>query len=187
MTTMGGFDPGATLVGPHLTVRKLVAGDLDGLHAAASDPETWAGHPATDRWKREVFEPFFRTLIALGGAVAVEDRREGRIVGSSRFYVPPDQPRSLAIGFTFLDRSHWGGPANFEMKSLMLGHAFDHVDDVWFHIAPSNVRSQKATGKLGAVHVYDARLDLSGQPTDWQCFRLRKADWERVLEGRGAS
>ncbi len=165
-------------------MRKLVPGDLDGLHAAASNPETWAGHPAKDRWRREVFEPFFATLIALGGAVAVEDRGEGRIVGGSRFYVPPDQPASIAIGFTFLDRSHWGGAANFEMKSLMLAHAFAHFDEVWFHIAPSNVRSQKATGKLGAVHAYDARLDLSGQPTHWQCFRLSKADWAATLAGR---
>jgi RimJ/RimL family protein N-acetyltransferase len=179
------FDPGATLTGPRLTVRKLVPGDLDGLHAAASDPETWAGHPAKDRWKREVFEPFFATLIALGGAVAVEDREAGRIVGGSRFYVPPDQPGSIAIGFTFLDRSHWGGSTNFELKTLMLTHAFRHFAEVWFHIAPSNIRSQKATAKLGAVHAYDARLDLSGQPTDWQCHRLAKADWEKVLAARG--
>ncbi|WP_082505568.1 GNAT family N-acetyltransferase [Aureimonas sp. Leaf324] len=179
------FDPGATLKGTRLTVRKLAPGDLDGLHAAASDPGIWAGHPAKDRWKREVFEPFFTTLIALGGAVAVEDREAGRIVGGSRFYVPPDQPGSIAIGFTFLDRSHWGGPANFELKTLMLTHAFRHFDEVWFHIAPSNIRSQKATAKLGAVHAYDARLDLSGQPTDWQCHRLAKADWEKVLAARG--
>ncbi|WP_279482126.1 GNAT family N-acetyltransferase [Aureimonas sp. SK2] len=184
--TAPGFDPGATLVGPKLTVRKLVSADLDGLHAAASDPEIWAGHPATTRWQREVFEPYFRMLIDLGGAVAVEDRSEGRIVGASRFYVAPDQRDAISIGFTFLDRTHWGGVANFEMKSLMLTHAFAHFGEVWFHIAPSNIRSQKATAKLGAVHAYDARLDLAGTPTDWQCFRLAKADWEAVLAGRAA-
>ncbi len=180
----GAFDPGATLKGPRLTVRKLERQDLDRLHAAASNPETWAGHPAKDRWKREVFEPFFDLLVRLGGTVVVEDREEGRIVGASRFYVPPDRPDTIAIGFTFLDRTHWGGPANFEMKSLMLAHAFAHFDEVWFHIAPTNIRSQKATGKLGAVHAYDARLDLAGQPTDWQCFRLSKADWQARLARR---
>ncbi|RIY02055.1 N-acetyltransferase [Aureimonas flava] len=178
------FDPAATLRGPRLTVRELVAGDLDALHAAASDPETWAGHPARDRHRREVFEPFFRTLLALGGAVAVEDRAAGRIVGASRFYVPPDRPEAIAIGFTFLDRAYWGGAANFELKSLMLAHAFAWFDEVWFHIAPGNIRSQKATGKLGAVHAHDARLDLAGQPADWQCFRLTPEAWRAAAARR---
>ncbi|WP_210270233.1 GNAT family N-acetyltransferase [Aureimonas sp. ME7] len=174
-----GFDDQPTLVGPTLDLRPLVSGDLDALHAAASDPLTWAGHPATERYKRENFEPYFRQLVALGGTLAVEDRAAGRIIGCSRYYVAPDQPDAISIGFTFLDRSHWGGATNRELKTLMLTHAFASFDAVWFHIAPSNIRSQKATAKLGARHVYDAVLDLAGTPTPWQCFRLDKAEWER--------
>jgi RimJ/RimL family protein N-acetyltransferase len=38
----------------------------------------------------------------------------------------------------------------------MLDHAFKSYPDVRFHIAPANIRSQKATAKLGADYVYEA-------------------------------
>jgi N-acetyltransferase len=174
------FDPQPTLEGPTLTMRPLRAGDLEALHAAASNPATWAGHPARDRYKRDVFEAFFARLIELGGTLVAIDRQSGRIIGSSRFYVPPDQPEALAIGFTFLDQAYWGGATNRAMKQMMLDHAFRSVAEVWFHIDPANIRSQKATAKLGAVHAYDATLDLSGTPTHWMCFRLRREDWQQM-------
>nr|WP_280517760.1 GNAT family N-acetyltransferase [Falsirhodobacter halotolerans] len=152
-----------------ILVRPLTECDRGGVFAAAADPATWAGHPAHDRWQPEVFGPYFDTLCA-GKAVAIE--KDGAIIGVSRFYVPPDQPEDIAIGFTFLNRAHWGGSVNAAVKQLMLDHAFARVATVWFHIAPTNIRSQKATAKLGAVHRHDAVLDLSGTPTLWQCWSL---------------
>ena len=171
------FDPQPTLVGKGLALRPLRLGDLPGLYDAASDPETWAGHSVKDRFRIEVFEPYFRFLLDSGTTLAILDRRTDRLIGCSRYYVAPDQVGDIAIGFTFLDRAYWGGRTNAELKGLMLGHAFATFKTVWFHIDPTNVRSQKATAKFGAQHAYDAELDLSGKPARWMCFRLDAADW----------
>jgi hypothetical protein len=76
---------------------------------------------------------------------------------------------------------------NFDMKRLMLDHAFKTFTQVWFHIDPSNLRSQKATSKLGAEHVYDAVLNLSGSPASFMCFRLSQDAWTRTLKAREAN
>ena len=176
------FDAQPRLTGPTLDLSPLQPADIDGLHAAASDPATWAGHPAKDRHRREVFEPYFHFLLEKGGTLTVRERASGRIIGCSRYYVAPDRPEGIAIGFTFLDQRCWGGATNFELKSLMLSHAFETYPEVWFHIAPTNVRSQRATAKLGAEHAYDAELDLSGTPMPWMCFRLTREAWEQTCE-----
>lgn len=178
------FDSPPELTGEMLVLRPLQAGDFDALHAAASDPLVWAGHPAKDRHQKDVFKGFFDFILASGTTLAILDRLTGAVIGCSRYYVAPDQPDDISIGFTFLNNAYWGGSTNFELKRLMLDHAFAAVDTVWFHIAPSNIRSQKATMKLGAEHAYTARLDLSGTPTEWMCLRLSKQDWDRVRGSR---
>ena len=179
------FDLQPTLTGPTLALRPLGRADLEGLYAAASDPGVWAGHPATNRFERAAFTPYFDFLLAAGGTLAIRDRPSGAIIGCSRYYVAPDTPEAIAIGFTFLARAFWGGAANFELKRLMLGHAFESFPAVWFHIAPTNIRSQKATAKLGAEHVRTATLDLAGTPAEWMCYRLTREDWDRVSRERG--
>src|SRR3712207_9291002 len=95
-------------------------------------------------------------------------------------------PRSTLFPYTTLFRS-WGGGVNFELKRLMLDHAFRTFPEVWLHIAPDNIRSQKATAKLGAEHAYDATLNLSGSPAPYMCFRLSRDAWERsLLKRQGA-
>lgn len=178
------FDFQPDLSNGQLQLRPLVASDLEDLYLAASAPEIWLGHPSKDRYLREVFEPYARTLLESGGTLVAIDPSENRIIGCSRFYVPPDRPQSIAIGFTFLHHSHWGGSTNFQLKRLMLDHAFERFYEVWFHISPVNIRSQNATKKLGAEYVGDAVLDLSGQPTQWMCFRLSKEVWDRKSRNR---
>lgn len=176
------FDDGPVLTGPTLELRPLEAEDEDGLVRAASDKATWAGHPARDRYKPEVFRPYFKFLLEAGGTLVIFCG--GKIIGCSRYYPVPDQPEGTGIGFTFLNSVWWGGDTNFELKTLMLDHAYRQVPTVWFHIAPDNIRSQKATAKLGAVHAYDATLDLSGKPADWTCWRLDQPQWETVKASR---
>ena len=94
-----------------------------------------------------------------------------------RYYLAPDQPQAISIGFTFLNNAYWGGATNFEIKRLMLDHPLEAVDDVWFHIDPTNIRSQKATAKLCAVHAYDAVLAISGKPMNWMCFQPTRDAW----------
>lgn len=138
-----------TLVGEHLLARPLREEDFDALFAAASDSGIWAQHPVQDRGTRPKFEIYFRTGIASGGALIVEARSTGAIIGSSRFTAYDPAKRSVEIGYTFLTRDHWGTGANRELKSLMLAHAFQHVDTVEFVVGIRNLRSRRAMEKLG--------------------------------------
>ena len=178
------FDPQPELCGEILHLRPLRREDLDGLHAAARDPDVWAGHPAKNRHVRDVFERYFRFLLASGSTLVVLDRGSDTIIGCSRYYTAPDRPDGIAIGFTFLNNAYWGGRTNLELKQLMLHHALQAFSEVWFHIDPTNLRSRNATAKLGAVHVYDETLDLSGTPASRMCFRLGRETWNEVLTRR---
>jgi RimJ/RimL family protein N-acetyltransferase len=57
---------------------------------------------------------------------------------------------SAVIGSTFLVRRLWGGPANAEMKRLMVAHALAFRPRVRFLVGPSNWRSRRALENIGA-------------------------------------
>ncbi len=138
-----------TLEGPRFIARPLRDDDFDALFAAASDPKIWELHPVPDRGTRPKFEIYFRTGIESHGALVVEERTTGAVVGSSRFTAFDPEKRTVEIGYTFLTRNHWGTGANRELKTLMLDHAFQHVDIVEFVVGVRNVRSRKAMEHLG--------------------------------------
>lgn len=136
--------------GDLIELRPLRREDFDALFAAASDPLIWEQHPEPDRHTREVFQRYFDGAIESGGALAVIERKTGRIIGSSRYHDLKPLDREVEIGFTFLERAFWGGAYNGELKRLMLDHAFGFVDRVVFVIGETNLRSQKAIQKIGA-------------------------------------
>ncbi|MDH5454154.1 MAG: GNAT family N-acetyltransferase [Paracoccaceae bacterium] len=175
------FDDQPVLNGPTLTLRPLTASDHDGLFAAAANPEIWAGHPIKERYKPEVFHPYFTFLLEAGGTLAITTSIDRKIIGCSRYYSVAERPGSIGIGFTFLNNAYWGGATNFEVKCLMLTHAFATFPEVWFDIGPDNIRSQRATAKLGAEFVECAQLDLAGTMADWKCFRLTRSAWQKTV------
>jgi len=156
------FDFQPTIKGVLVELRPLRPDDWDPLFAVASDPLIWEQHPARDRYKPDVFRAFFREALASGGALTALDRKDGRIIGSSRFHDYNEQVSEVEIGWTFLARSHWGGRYNRELKQLMLRHAFQFVERVVFLIGRENLRSQEAIEKLGGIRV-GSRPDTAGR------------------------
>src|SRR5437870_10587030 len=112
-----GFDLQPSLTGSLVQLRPLELEDFPALFVAASDPLIWEQHPEPDRYKREVFQRYFDGAIASKGALAIIDRRTGRIIGSSR-YCNLQPGREVEIGWTFLEREFWGGRHNGELKAL---------------------------------------------------------------------
>jgi RimJ/RimL family protein N-acetyltransferase len=138
-------------MGDLLELRPLRSEDWEPLFAVASDPLIWEQHPASDRYKEDVFRDFFRDGLESGGALIALDRKTRAIVGSSRYSGYDAEKSEIEIGWTFLARTHWGGRYNGEMKRLMLAHAFQFVDHVIFLVGPENVRSRKALENIGGV------------------------------------
>ena len=158
------FDFAPTLEGTTLRLRPLVANDFEALYAAAADPLVWEQHPDPLRYQREVFLQNVFVGALKQGALIVEDKISGLVVGTSRYYDWKPETREVAIGFTFIARSHWGGSTNGELKSLMLAHAFYRADRVWFHIGVDNWRSRKAVEKIGGQFDHVEETVTNGRP-----------------------
>ncbi len=157
------FDLQPTLTGSTISLRPLQAEDFEALYLAASDPLIWEQHPSPLRYQRDVFEKeFFSGALASGSAFVVFENESGQIIGSSRFYDWDPVQKEVAIGFTFLTRAHWGGVSNQQKKKLMLDHAWQWAERVWFHIGRHNWRSRKAVEKIGVRFSHDAVKELNG-------------------------
>jgi|SRR5207249_7966033 len=156
------FDLQPDLKGELLELRPLREEDFDELYAAASDPLIWEQHPDKVRYREDVFRQFFQDAMESGGALIAIDRKNGKIIGSSRFNAYDEAKSEVEIGWTFLARTHWGGDYNREMKRLMLTHAFSFVESVIFVVGEENLRSQRAVEKIGGIRA-GAKTDTNGR------------------------
>lgn len=150
----------------------LVNEDFEALYYIASDKLLWEQHPNNDRYKKEVFEDFFKKAIESKGAFTIFEKTTNKIVGSTRFYDLEQESKSVFIGFTFIDRKFWGSSLNGKVKKLMIDYAFQFVDSVKFHVGETNYRSQKAVEKLGALKIGTIQKENS-EIVNW-IYELKK-------------
>jgi len=166
------------LHGQTIHLRPISIYDSEALYQAASDPLIWELHPDPLRYRRDVFEQnFLHGALNSKSAFVVVDNLSQRIIGSSRYYNYDEKNREVAIGFTFLARDYWGGKTNAEMKFLMLDHAFQHVDTVWFHVGPKNWRSRRAMEKIGGVFSHEENVLLNGVSHAHAFYKIERADF----------
>ncbi len=155
--------------------------DFENLYKVASDPLIWEQHPNKNRYQRDVFEIYFTGAMESGGAFLVLDNSTAELIGSSRFYEFNSEERSVAIGYTFLARDHWGSVYNAALKSIMIDHAFKFVNTVIFHIGSNNIRSQKAITKLGATKISEVKMEYYGeQPQLNFIYQITKEEWQKL-------
>jgi len=133
------------------------------LFEVACDPLIWEQHPNPNRFKKEVFKTFFEGAMQSEGAFLIMDVDTKQVVGSSRFYDFDEKNNSVLIGYTFNARKYWGKGYNKSLKSLMLNHAFETVDKVYFHIGSQNYRSQMAIEKIGAQKINEQLVEYFGE------------------------
>lgn len=175
------IDRQPTLTSAAVVLRPLRADDWDALFAVASDPEIWALHPAHDRWQEPVFRAYFADALVSGGALVAVDPASGAVIGASRYDSDRAGPGEIEIGWTFLARSHWGGPTNRAMKALMIGHALGSparpgYDRAIFLIGEDNLRSRRAIEKIGGI--LTERVDpgfMAGKPVRHVVYAIDRA------------
>jgi len=147
-----------------VSLRPLSVTDFELLYAVASDPLIWEQHPNPDRYKRDVFQNYFKGAVESGGAFIILNQHE-QVIGSTRFYDFDPAKSEIKIGYTFFARSCWGQNFNRSTKLLMLSYAFEFVNRVLFHVGASNIRSQKAMEKLGAIKIGEEEVAYYGEST----------------------
>lgn len=173
---MSEFDLQPSFEGRLVKLRPLRAEDFEALFAVSSDPLVWEQHPMRDRYKREVFDGFFKGAMDSRGALLALDAKTGEVIGSSRFSNVDWQKNQVEVGYTFLARRCWGGGYNQEMKAFMLAHAFEHVERVIFYIGENNRRSRIAIERLGAKLVEILpRKPAEGAPNNSAVYVIESA------------
>jgi len=156
-----------------LLLRPLSEQDSEALCLAASDPLIWEQHPDPQRYQRERFErDFLRGALDCDSALLVMDKNSGDVIGCSRFYEWNPEALEVAIGFTFIVRSHWGGGVNGQLKKLMLDYAFQHANKVWFHIGKENWRSRKGIEKTGARFSHETLKVINGISHEYAFYSI---------------
>jgi RimJ/RimL family protein N-acetyltransferase len=160
-----------------LKIVPLNESDFENLFELASDPLIWEQHPTKDRYKREVFQLYFDGAILGNTSFKIIDKSTNKSIGSTRYYDYNPEKKSIAIGFTFLVRQYWGGLYNKSSKKLLIEYAFRFVDKVYFHIGGSNIRSQLAITKIGAVKVKEFESAINGKNIKYFEYLIEKKNW----------
>ncbi|WP_278353661.1 GNAT family N-acetyltransferase [Chryseobacterium gleum] len=156
----------------------LQQGDFESLYKVASEPEVWEQHPNKDRYKKEVFENFFRGAMESKGAFKIIEKATGEVLGSSRYYDFDEKDNHIFIGYTFYGTKSWGKGINPQVKKLMLDYIFQFVDKVHFHVGKENFRSQKAMEKLGGKKIAEEEVAYFAEPTRTNfVYEIKKEDW----------
>ena len=163
-------------------IRPLSLQDYDQLFLAAADPEIWEQHTTIDRWLPDGFRRFFDESIESKGALVILDKATNTIIGSSRFHIEDDVTDAVEIGWSFLAKSYWGGAYNRAFKSLMIEHALQSKENVLFLIAFDNIRSQKATEKLGGKRINSTDYpQYFTKKKQHLRFRINRSIWEKQV------
>lgn len=167
-----------TLIGSLVTLKPMHRQDWDGMFKAASNPRTWADHVKRDRYKENVFKPYFNSGISSGSAMSIFDNKTKKIIGTSRYHEYKLDIAEIEIGWTFIDCAYWGGKYNAEVKRLMLRHAFSFLDVVVFWVAQDNFRSRAAMNKIGGkLREGEFSKTDNGEVFPYVVFEIRQEDF----------
>ena len=163
-----------------LQLLPLAESDFERLFNVASDPEVWAMHPNKERYKRDVFQNFFKGALQSKGAFLIIDKETTAVLGSTRFYDYDENAESILIGYTFYGTKFWGKNINASVKKMMLDYIFQFVEKVIFHVGKDNIRSIKAMTKLGAENLGETEVAYFGEtPKINVVFQIKKDEWQR--------
>lgn len=172
------FSVQPTLENNNFKLIPLQETDFERLYSVASDPKIWEQHPNKERYKREVFQNFFKGAMESEGAFLVTNKSTGDVLGCTRFYDYDNGNRSILIGYTFYGTDSWGKNVNPQVKKMMLDYIFQHVETVIFHVGKENIRSQIAMQRLGAQKVGEEEITYFGEsPKINVVYEIKKENW----------
>lgn len=178
------------LSGRVVRLEPLEARHAQGLFEAA-EPGLFVHTPqAPKEWSLAGFEADVKRVSGLPGVVAfaMVEAAAGRVIGRTTYMDIQPESRGLEIGRTWIARAHQGTAVNPEAKYLMLRHAFERLGAirVQFTTGASNLHSQRAIAKLGAVRegvLRKNRILPDGRTRDTVVYSIVEEEWAGVKKG----
>ena len=115
----------------------------------------------------------------------VLDKKNGNIIGSTRYYNIQPEHRRLEIGYTWYAKKNQRTGINTECKYLMLKYAFDDLNCIAVQFLTNwhNLPSRKAIARLGAKQdgvLRNHRLNADGSSRDTVVFSITEQEWPGV-------
>lgn len=148
----------------------------------------WSANIQSEQDLRSYLETAFAWQAA-GTSIpfAIRSRRDGVVVGSTRYLDIQPQHRTVEIGATWIDPGYQRTGINVEMKYLMLRHAFEVMEcqRVGLKTHHQNQKSQTAIRALGAVEEGTLRnhmMHYDGKPRHTVWFSIVLEEWPRVKQ-----
>ncbi|MGH8164694.1 MAG: GNAT family N-acetyltransferase, partial [Rhodanobacteraceae bacterium] len=145
-----------TLQDERVALEPLTLEQAPALEHAAADGQLWklwyTSVPAPGAMRAYVEQALAMQADGAALAFAVRDKRDDRIIGSTRLFGFNAALPRVEIGYTWYAQSRQRTHINTACKRLLLGHAFDalHCAAVQFCTDRYNLASQRAIERLGA-------------------------------------
>ena len=173
----------------HVALEPLDLDHLTALEAAAADGELWnlwfTSAPAPGEAAAYIAKALDGHAAGLMLPFAVREKSSGDIVGTTRLYDYVNDPRRVAIGYTWYAKRWQKSHLNTACKRLLLQHAFEQLGcvAVEFHTDHRNLDSQRAIERLGAqregvLRNHKRRPDGSLRHT--VCYSILDSEWPDV-------
>lgn len=187
------FRTDLTLENYKVILLPLQSGHVKELAQLLSDPRVWEL-----TWRKNNTEQAIE--LALESALAsreagtqlpfvIIDKASGRAAGTTRLGDLDVPNRNVEIGWTWLSPDFWGRGINPACKLLLLQYGFEELGvlRVQFSASGSNVRSQRALEKIGAVRegvLRRHRVDATdgGTVHDNVFYSILDREWPLVKE-----
>ncbi|MEK3747415.1 GNAT family N-acetyltransferase [Paenibacillus sp. FSL E2-8871] len=173
---------------------KLVPMDeshVEGLASVLRNPNIWEF-----TWRKITSDEQVQDLITNAFAnqnnesqipFVILEKATGQIVGTTRIMHPDLVHRNAEIGCTWISPEYWRTSVNTEAKSLLLHYCFEELKliRVEFTVVKTNLRSQRAVERLGAVKegvLRQHRIRSDGSIHDNVVFSILDKEWPSVKE-----
>ena len=132
------------------------------------------------------FDAWFDAALASDAEIPFVVLVDGRPAGSTRYLNVDPAHRRTEIGWTWLERRHWGTGANIETKYLLLRNAFEEwgAMRVEFKTDARNLRVRGALLGIGATFegIFRKHMILPDSIRDSAWYAIVDDDWPAVRE-----
>ena len=181
--TLAGLRSAAPLLGRIVRVEPIEERHREGLRQAAErEPHI---HRYTNMYSFG-FDRWFDLALETDREVPFVVVVDGKPAGSSRYLNVEPFHKRLEIGWTWLERAHWGAGANVETKYLLLRRAFEDwgAMRVEFKTDARNLRVRGALLGVGGTFegIFRKHMILPDSIRDSAYYAIVDDDWPRIRE-----